>query len=73
MALIDRLNPGNDPGRLMLVSRMGADSVREGLAPLVRAVEREGRAVVWSCDPMHGQHHQVRIGVQDPRIRSGAR
>ena len=54
MALIDRLNPGNDPGRLMLVSRMGADSVREGLAPLVRAVEREGRAVVWSCDPMHG-------------------
>ena len=54
MRLADGLNPGNDPGRLMLISRMGADSVREGLAPLVRALEREGRAVVWSCDPMHG-------------------
>ena len=54
MRLVDGLNPGNDSGRLMLISRMGADSVREGLAPLVRAVEREGRAVVWSCDPMHG-------------------
>ena len=54
MRLVDRLNPGNDAGRLMLISRMGAGSVRERLAPLVRAVTREGRAVVWSCDPMHG-------------------
>ena len=54
MRLINGLNPENDPGRLMLISRMGADSVREGLAPLVRAVKREGRTVVWSCDPMHG-------------------
>ena len=54
MRLIDRLNPANDPGRLMLISRMGAEAVREGLTPLVRAVEREGRSVVWSCDPMHG-------------------
>ena len=54
MRLLDLLNPGNDPGRLMLISRMGADSVRDGLAPLVRAVQREGRTVVWSCDPMHG-------------------
>ena len=54
MRLIDGLNPENDPGRLMLISRIGADSVREGLAPLVRAVKREGRTVAWSCDPMHG-------------------
>ena len=54
MRLIDGLNPENDPGRLMLISRMGADSVRKGLAPLVRAVKREGRTVAWSCDPMHG-------------------
>jgi len=54
MRLVDRLNPGNDAGRLMLISRMGAGSVRERLAPLVRAVEREGRTAVWSCDPMHG-------------------
>lgn len=51
--LIDALNPENEGGRLMLISRMGARSVRETLAPLVRAVEREGRRVVWSCDPMH--------------------
>ena len=54
LRLIERLNPANDLGRLMLISRMGASSVREALAPLVRAVAREGRTVVWSCDPMHG-------------------
>ena len=54
LRLIDALNPENEPGRLMLIARMGARSVREALAPLVRAVEREGRTVVWSCDPMHG-------------------
>ena len=60
LRLIERLNPANDPGRLMLISRMGADSVREALAPLVRAVAREGRTVVWSCDPMHG--NTIRAG-----------
>ena len=48
------LNPDNDPGRLTLIARFGSDKVRDGLPPLVRAVEREGRHVVWSCDPMHG-------------------
>ncbi len=52
--LIDTLNPENEPGRLTLISRMGADKVEAGLPPLLRAVKREGRAVVWSCDPMHG-------------------
>jgi 3-deoxy-7-phosphoheptulonate synthase len=52
--LIDALNPDNDPGRLTLIARFGSDKVRDGLPPLVRAVEREGRHVVWSCDPMHG-------------------
>ena len=54
LALIDRLNAENMPGRLTLISRMGADQVESGLPPLVRAVEREGRSVIWSCDPMHG-------------------
>jgi 3-deoxy-7-phosphoheptulonate synthase len=54
LRLIDRLNPENDPGRLTLIARMGADKVEEHLPALVRAVEREGRQVVWSCDPMHG-------------------
>ena len=52
--LIDILNPENKPGRLTLIARMGHDKVDEKLAPLVRAVKKEGRAVIWSCDPMHG-------------------
>ena len=52
--LIDALNPADEAGRLTLICRMGSDKVREGLPPLIRAVEREGRSVVWSCDPMHG-------------------
>jgi 3-deoxy-7-phosphoheptulonate synthase len=51
--IIDMLNPGNVPGRLTLICRMGAGEVETRLPPLVRAVEREGRKVVWSCDPMH--------------------
>lgn len=52
--LIDALNPENEAGRLTLISRMGHDKIAERLAPLVRRVAREGRKVVWSCDPMHG-------------------
>src|SRR5262245_19991527 len=52
--LIDVLNPENEPGRLTLIARMGHDTVDAKLPPLVRKVAREGRNVVWSCDPMHG-------------------
>lgn len=52
--LIDVLNPENEPGRLTLIARFGADKVGEHLPKLVRAVKAEGRKVVWSCDPMHG-------------------
>jgi 3-deoxy-7-phosphoheptulonate synthase len=52
--LIDILNPDNEPGRLTLIGRFGVDKVGEHLPALVRAVKREGRNVVWSCDPMHG-------------------
>jgi 3-deoxy-7-phosphoheptulonate synthase len=54
LRLIDVLNPDDEPGRLTLIARMGADKVAAGLPPLVRAVKRAGRTVVWSCDPMHG-------------------
>jgi len=53
LRLADRLNPGNEPGRLTLISRMGSEGIAEHLPPLVRAIEREGKKVVWSCDPMH--------------------
>jgi 3-deoxy-7-phosphoheptulonate synthase len=52
--LIDLLNPDNEAGRLTLICRFGAEKVADHLPKLIRAVEREGRTVVWSCDPMHG-------------------
>ena len=52
--LIAILNPDNEPGRLTLICRFGDDKVEKHLPGLIRAVEREGHAVVWSCDPMHG-------------------
>ncbi len=52
--LIEVLNPRNEPGRLTLISRMGAEQVGAKLPPLIRAVAREGFKVVWSVDPMHG-------------------
>ncbi len=52
--LIDALNPANEAGRLTLIARFGAEKVGDHLPALVRAVKREGRTVVWSCDPMHG-------------------
>jgi 3-deoxy-7-phosphoheptulonate synthase len=54
LPIIDTLNPSNEPGRLTLISRMGAEKVEKLLPPLLRAVKREGRRVVWLCDPMHG-------------------
>lgn len=52
--LIDVLNPENEAGRLTLIGRFGADKAEAHLPALVRAVKREGRNVIWSCDPMHG-------------------
>lgn len=52
LRLIDILNPTNDPGRLTLITRMGADKLKVHLPPLLRAVK--GRAVIWCSDPMHG-------------------
>ncbi|CCQ72575.1 class II 3-deoxy-7-phosphoheptulonate synthase [Magnetospira sp. QH-2] len=53
LRLIDVLNPDNEAGRLSVIVRLGAEKVEALLPPLLRAVKREGRRVVWSCDPMH--------------------
>ena len=53
LSLCERLNPARIPGRLTLISRMGASSVEESLRPLLRAVRDAGHPVVWACDPMH--------------------
>jgi 3-deoxy-7-phosphoheptulonate synthase len=54
LRLLDTLDPARKPGRITLITRYGHDRIEKGLPPLVRAVQREGRPVVWSCDPMHG-------------------
>ncbi len=54
LRLMDRLNPDGQPGRLTLISRMGADKVARCLPPLLRAARRHGMPVAWLCDPMHG-------------------
>jgi 3-deoxy-7-phosphoheptulonate synthase len=54
LRLIDILHPDDEPGRLTLISRMGVDRVRSHLPPLLRAVGRTGKRIVWLCDPMHG-------------------
>ena len=54
LELCERLNPARIPGRLTLISRMGADKIEDGLRPLLRAVKQSGHPVVWACDPMHG-------------------
>lgn len=62
--LIDALNPDNIPGRLTLISRMGADNLANKLPSLVNRVLREGRHVVWSSDPMHGNTFKASSGYK---------
>jgi 3-deoxy-7-phosphoheptulonate synthase len=64
LRLIDILNPANEPGRLTLITRFGADKVEAGLPKLVKAVTKEGRTVVWSCDPMHGNTLKTASGYK---------
>lgn len=54
LRMLDTLNPGRVPGRMTLITRYGHDKIEAGLPKLVRAVQREGHPVIWSCDPMHG-------------------
>jgi 3-deoxy-7-phosphoheptulonate synthase len=62
--LIDILNPQNEAGRLTLIARMGADKVFDNLPRLVKRVKDEGRKVVWSCDPMHGNTIKASTGYK---------
>ncbi|PNG27294.1 class II 3-deoxy-7-phosphoheptulonate synthase [Methylocella silvestris] len=62
--LIDILNPDNEAGRLTLICRFGADKVEASLPALIRAVQQEGRSVVWSCDPMHGNTVKAASGYK---------
>lgn len=62
--LIDILNPSNEPGRITLICRFGAESAGDHLQKLIRAIQKEGKAVVWSCDPMHGNTIKANNGYK---------
>jgi len=62
--LIDILNPNNEEGRLTLIVRMGANKINELFPPLLEKVKNEGRKVLWSCDPMHGNVEKTTSGFK---------
>jgi len=62
--LLERLNPENEPGKLLFIHRFGADAIADGLPPLIDAVARSGRQVLWVCDPMHGNTETTTSGYK---------
>jgi 3-deoxy-7-phosphoheptulonate synthase len=64
VALLERLDPDREPGRMTLISRFGAHRIREALPPLLKAVQETGRSVLWNCDPMHGNGVESAQGLK---------
>ncbi|ATB38555.1 2-keto-3-deoxy-D-arabino-heptulosonate-7-phosphate synthase II [Cystobacter fuscus] len=62
--LAEALNPDNEPGKLVLITRMGAQKVTDALPPVVEAMRRAGRLVLWVCDPMHGNTVSTSSGIK---------
>jgi 3-deoxy-7-phosphoheptulonate synthase len=68
LALIERLNPDDEPGRLSFITRLGAGKVRDVLPPLVEKVAERGSPVAWICDPMHGNTFEAPSGHKTRRL-----
>ncbi|GHH69597.1 phospho-2-dehydro-3-deoxyheptonate aldolase [Streptosporangium violaceochromogenes] len=68
LALVEKLNPGNEPGRLTFVTRMGASKIRDYLPALVEKVTADGAQVAWVCDPMHGNTFEAPSGHKTRRL-----
>jgi 3-deoxy-7-phosphoheptulonate synthase len=68
LALVDRLNPDNEPGRLTFITRMGASAIRSALPPVVAKVTASGAQVAWVCDPMHGNTIEAPDGRKTRRV-----
>ncbi len=64
LALLDRLDPEREPGRITLITRFGAPNIAQALPPLVKAVRATNRLVLWSCDPMHGNGTESPAGLK---------
>ena len=68
--LIEMLNPDNEAGRLTLIHRMGAQTIADKLPPLLDAVKREGRRVLWICDAMHGNTESTSNGYKTRQFKN---
>ena len=64
LAIIAKLNPDNEPGRLTFITRMGAGLIREKLPEIIKTVEKSGAVVLWVCDPMHGNTYEAPSGFK---------
>jgi 3-deoxy-7-phosphoheptulonate synthase len=64
LAIIERLNPENEPGRMTLITRFGAKEIEKHMPPLIRGVKQAGFNVVWSCDPMHANTFTAASGLK---------
>ena len=62
--LLDILNPNNESGRITLISRFGHENIGNHLPALAKRVKDEGRNVLWSCDPMHGNTFTSKTGLK---------
>jgi len=69
LGLLEKLNPGRDAGRIVLIHRMGDVNVEDKLPPLIRAVQEFGSPVLWICDPMHGNTEATGDGIKTRRFR----
>ncbi len=67
--LLETLNPENEPGRIVLIHRMGENQIEEKLPALIRAVQDTGSPVLWICDPMHGNTESTESGIKTRRFR----
>jgi len=63
-AVVHRLNPENEPGRIVLIHRFGAEKIASCLPPLVESIQRSGNVVLWCCDPMHGNTTTTEDGIK---------
>lgn len=68
--VLDVLDPQREPGRMTLIVRMGAEAVLAKLPPLIEAIRREGRRVIWSCDPMHGNTVKASSGYKTRDVKT---
>lgn len=69
-ALVEKMNPDNEAGKLILIHRFGADHISEALPPLIESVRRSGIRALWICDPMHGNTESTASGYKTRRFEN---